>query len=107
MRPITDVLREIRKGRAVDLASRLLADVVRAVEETGNAGEVKIVLKVKPDEDTGVVKLVPSVTCKVPQPDIGEGIFFLSGDGSGDLLRTDPRQNEMFTDASERRPATA
>lgn len=107
MRPITDVLREIRKGRAVDLASRQLAEVVRAVEETGKPGEVTITLKVKPDEETGVLKLSPSVKCKVPQPDIGEAVFFAATDGSGDLLRTDPRQKEMFSEAGERQAGNA
>lgn len=106
MRPITDVLREIRKGRAVDLASRLLAEVTRAVQETGKPGEVTIVLKVKPDEEDGVLRLVASVECKRPEPDVGDAVFF--SDGTGDLLRTDPRQKEMFSEAgSERKAATA
>ena len=35
MRLITDVLRDIRKGRPVEEATMALADVVRAVDETG------------------------------------------------------------------------
>ena len=35
MRLITDVLRDIRRGRPVEEATTALADVVRAVDETG------------------------------------------------------------------------
>lgn len=98
MRPITDVLREIRRGRAVDQATRLLAEVVRAVDETHKAGEVTIKLKVKPDKDGGSGKMITClVTCKKPEMDIPEAIFF--SDSDGDLHRSDPSQSEMFTDA--------
>lgn len=53
MRLITDVLREIRKGRAVDQASRLLAELVRAVDETGKPGNITITLTVKPEKGGG------------------------------------------------------
>ena len=45
MRLITDVLREIRKGRPVEEATMALADVVRAVDETGKDGSVTIRLR--------------------------------------------------------------
>lgn len=42
MRLITDILREYRNGRAADMASRDLAECVRAVDETGKAAELTI-----------------------------------------------------------------
>ena len=42
MRLFTDILREIRKGRPVEEASHALADVVRAVDETGKPGSVTL-----------------------------------------------------------------
>jgi hypothetical protein len=56
MRPITDILREIRRGRAVDQATRLLSEVVLAVDETGKPGEVTITIKVKPAKEGGSEK---------------------------------------------------
>lgn len=101
MRLITDVLREIRKGRAVDQASRELAEVVRAVDETGKPGEVTIKLKVKPEKGGGSQKtIVAEVKSKKPTGDIPEAVFF--SDPDGDLHRTDPAQTEMFTEAGGR-----
>jgi hypothetical protein len=79
MRPITDVLRDIRRS-----------------------GELTITIKVKPDKDGGTGKMLScSVKCKKPVSDIPEAIFF--SDPHGDLHRTDPAQSEMFTEAP--RPA--
>jgi hypothetical protein len=44
MRPITDILREIRKGRCVDLASQRFAELIQAVDDTGKPGELTITL---------------------------------------------------------------
>lgn len=98
MRPITDVLREVRQGRAVVLASQLLADVVQAVDQTGKAGEVTIKIKVKPEKGGGSQKtLAVEVKAKKPELDIPEAVFF--SDAGGDLHRADPNQSEMFKEA--------
>jgi hypothetical protein len=98
MRPITDVLRDIRRGRAVEQATRLLAEIVRAVDETHKPGELTLKIKVKPDKDGGSGKtIVCEVKAKKPELDIPEAIFF--SDVDGDLHRTDPSQQEMFSDS--------
>lgn len=103
MRPITDVLREVRGGRAVALASRLLSEVVTAVDETGKTGSVTITIKVKPEKGGGSQKTIGvEVKVKRPEHDVPESIFF--SDADGDLHRTDPQQSEMFSDAT--RPAS-
>lgn len=97
MRPITDVMRDIRKGRAVDEASEQLAEVVRAVQATGKAGSVTIKLTVEPkpgEGDAFVIK--PEVSAKIPRPKLPDAIFFATDDG--DLVREDPNQREMFRD---------
>lgn len=100
MRPITDVLRDIRKGRAVDQASRLLAELVRAVDETNKKGTLTITLTVKPDKGGGSGKgIAVDVKSKKPVADIPEAIFY--SDPDGDLHRTDPAQSEMFTDTAK------
>ena len=94
MRLITDILREIRKGRPVEEASTALADVVRAVDETGKEGSVTIVLKVKPTKHGGPEKqLLCEVKANKPICDIPAAVFF--SDDEGDLFRIDPRQEEM------------
>lgn len=98
MKPITDVLREIRRGIAVEQATRLLGEIVRAVDETGKAGELTLTIKVKPDKGGGAGKGISvQVKAKKPEPDIPEAIFF--SDQDGDLHRVDPAQTEMFTEA--------
>lgn len=98
MRPFTDVLRDIRRGRAVDQATRLLAEVVRAVDETGKPGSVTLTLTVKPEKGGGSQKtIVAAVKAKKPEGDIPEAVFF--SDPAGDLHRTDPSQQEMFAEA--------
>lgn len=94
MRLITDILREIRKGRPVEEATNALADVVRAVDETGKEGSVTITLKVKPTKHGGPEKqLICEIKAKKPICDIAAAVFF--SDDEGDLFRVDPRQEEM------------
>lgn len=103
MKPITDVLREIRGGKAVKTLSRMFAEVVLAVDETGKPGELTIKLKVKPEKGGGSAKVISCVAnAKKPHDDIPEAIFF--SDAEGDLHRSDPAQAEMnLTDASQDR----
>lgn len=94
MRLFTDVLRDIRRGRPVEEATMVLADIVRAVDETGKEGSVTITLKVKPAKHGGPEKtLICEVKGKKPIADIAPAVFF--SDSDGDLHRIDPRQEEM------------
>lgn len=94
MRLITDILREIRKGRPVEEATMALADVVRAVDETGKDGSVTITLKIKAAKHGGPEKtLICEVKAKKPIAEIAPAVFF--SDQDGDLHRVDPRQEEM------------
>jgi hypothetical protein len=100
MRLITDVLRDIRKGRPVEEASMALADVVRAVDETGKEGSVTITLKVKPAKHGGPEKtLLAEVRAKKPIAEIAPAVFF--SDQHGDLHRYDPRQEEMALEEAD------
>lgn len=101
MRLITDVLRDIRKGRVVDSASEELARVVRAVLDTEKPGELTLKLKIKPQgkNDNALIVSV-AVASKVPQASLPDGLFF--ADLEGDLLRDDPTQQRLFADAKER-----
>lgn len=94
MRLFTDILRDIRKGRPVEEATMVLADVVRAVDETGKEGSVTVTLKIKPSKHGGPEKtLICEVKAKKPIAEIAPAVFF--SDKDGDLQRFDPRQEEM------------
>lgn len=101
MRPFTDVFREIRKGRAVDQATQLLAEVVAAVDATGKPGSVTVEMVVRPEKGGGNQKTIAvKIKAKRPEHDVPESVFF--SDVDGNLHRSDPDQAEMFGDASER-----
>jgi len=98
MRLITDILREYRNGRAADVASRKMAELVQAVDETGKSGTLTITFKVKPEKGGGSQKTIAcDVKAKMPESDLPEAVFF--SDEKGDLHRSDPTQREMFTEA--------
>ena len=104
MRLITDILRDIRKGRPVEEATQALADIVRAVDETGKPGSVTITLHVKPNKHGGPEKqLIAEIKAK--RPVRAPAIFF--SDRDGDLHRVDPNQEEMELEVatSHARPA--
>jgi hypothetical protein len=98
MRLITDILREYRNGRAADVASRKLAELVQAVDETGKGGTLTITFKVKPEKGGGSQKTIAcDVKAKMPESDLPDAVFF--SDEEGSLHRSDPTQREMFTEA--------
>lgn len=104
MRLITDILRDIRKGRPVEEATMALADVVKAVDETGKKGSVTITLEINPAKHGGPEKTINcKVTQKKPLSDIAPAVFF--SDEDGDLHRIDPRQEDMRFD--EARPPSS
>jgi hypothetical protein len=101
MRLITDILREYRNGKAADVASRKLAELVQAVDETGKAGTLTITFKVKPETGGGSQKTIAcDIKAKMPESDLPEAVFF--SDEEGNLHRSDPQQKEMFTEAKDR-----
>jgi hypothetical protein len=101
MRPITDIMREYRNGRAVDLMSKEFADLNEAVSETGLKGEITIKIKVAPAKGGGSERSVQiSVKSTIPRPELPPAVFY--ADSGGDLHRVDPAQTELrLKDAGE------
>lgn len=98
MRPITDVLRDIRRGAVVDSASEALAEVVKAVLDTDKPGELTLKIKIKPrGKGDNVLLISVDLNAKRPQADLPDAFFY--ADLDGDLLREDPTQVRMFADA--------
>lgn len=92
-----ETLRELRGGATIEELGDKLAEVVKAVRETGASGEVKLTLKVKPPKRRAgtaqYLTIEDEVTFKMPQPDRGDTVFFPLADGS--LSRQDPNQLEL------------
>ncbi len=102
MRPITDVLREMRKGRIVDDATEALTELVKAVDATNKPGALTLKLTVKPSKDGGWEKtLSAAISTSVPRPDLPDAVFFSNADGQ--LVRDDPDQRELFSDTERPR----
>lgn len=99
MKPFTDILREIRKGEAVNAATDELAELIRAVKATGKPGTLTLKLKVTPiGRDGKQVEITPDISMSAPSPALNKGIFFV--DDQGDLLRDDPDQRPLFEETS-------
>lgn len=106
MRPFTDVLRDMRKGRVVDAASEELAEVVRAVLDTGKAGSISLKLTIKPQgKGDNAVIVSAALSANKPQAALPDALFF--ADLDGDLLRDDPTQQRMFADVNENQGGAA
>lgn len=67
IKPITETLQHVRGGMLIIEASEQLAEVVRAVETTGKAGEITIKLQVKKLSRSGALEIIDKLTSKVPQ----------------------------------------
>lgn len=95
MKPITDVLREYRRGELVQNASHELAAVVAAVVNLRKPGSVTITLEIKPDKHSAKeVEVQATVTSKLPKRGMKSGTFFVGRDM--ELLRNDPDQIDAF-----------
>lgn len=92
IRPITDVLRDLRFGEALDEASDAFNALVQAVESTGKAGELTITLKLKPST-AGAIEVTDDIKAKVPKLAKGSSLFFATPEGN--LVKNDPRQMSL------------
>jgi hypothetical protein len=93
--PFNQHLVHLNRGALNDELTETLANVVKAVRETGKQGSLTLQLKIsmlnKRDEDT--IKITPTVKNSTPELDRGETIMWSTYDG--DLLRTDPDQMNL------------
>lgn len=82
LKPFADWLALQRKGSLANELAEALADLNRAVLETGKAGSVTLTIGVKPTGDEVSVIVTDKVTSKVPEADRGQSIFFIDEDGN-------------------------
>lgn len=91
------------RGRTHDELTRLLAQVVLAVQNTGKAGGLTLTVKITPAKNVeGMVRVEDKVKATVPELDRPASMFFVSGEG--ELCLDDPRQTSMFSIQGEETP---
>ncbi|MCH8530328.1 MAG: hypothetical protein LAT65_05710 [Saccharospirillum sp.] len=90
--PFSEQLSYMAKGSVNDEATEKLAELVKAVRTTGKKGSITLKIDVsmldKASEDA--MRLVGSVTAKLPELENPTTVMFSTHDG--DLLRDDPEQ---------------
>ena len=92
--PFADNLRYIGKGAINDELTEKMAELVKAVRETGKKGEItlKISVAMMASGNEDMVKLTPMVSAKIPETDSPVTIMYSTHDG--DLLREDPDKQQ-------------
>ena len=88
----TDVLAQLSSGQVVDDLNASLAEVTKAVEQSGKAGALTIKLTIAPNGDR-MVTFETTITAKTPKATLGKTVFYT--DDEGGVHRRDPRQHEM------------
>jgi hypothetical protein len=93
------------RGNKVDEASDELRKLIEAIDETGKGGEMSVTIKVAVQKDDPDIREITVETkCKMPKGKQLKSIFFT--DRNGGLVRTDPKQAEMFAEREQRGVAT-
>ncbi|GGF43982.1 hypothetical protein SAMN05216376_105218 [Mameliella alba] len=97
-----ELLQTFRRGELLREMDTRLAEVLEAIQETGNSGEITLKLPLKVNK-AGQIECVPQVTAKKPRRELGAGIYFLSDDAR--LSRRDPNQGDWLDEVESRRDA--
>jgi hypothetical protein len=90
---ILETCRNIGGGRFIDEASDKLADLIRAVNETGRTGKVELVISVKKATRGGAMHVTGKVKLTRPAEEPMEAMLFADEDGR--LLTEDPNQAKL------------
>ena len=90
-----ETILQLNNGAAVLELSAALAKVLAAVRESGKAGAVTFTITVKPASKgvTNVVMVEHQIKTKLPEPERGMTVFYLTEDNH--LVRNDPRQQQL------------
>ena len=84
-------LMDLRDGEVNDKLTNDLAKVVRAVDETGKAGEVSLRFRV--EREGRMMSVSVKASSKIPEHPISATLFHVGE--NGELLRDDPRQMHL------------
>lgn len=90
----TATVNTLRRGHTQDELSRALNELVNACRDTNKVGEITLKIKVRPDKSgNGQYFLEDAITCKKPEPERAQTIYF--GTPEGNLEREDPSQRSF------------
>lgn len=90
-RPITDTLRLLQGGVFLESCSDLLAETVKAVDQTGKAGKLTITLDMK--KSGGAMAITAKVTNKAPEAKPDEDLLWPTIEGN--LSLDNPAQRKL------------
>ena len=99
-----EFMQSFRRGELLREADDRMQEVLAAIQETGNSGEVTLKLPFKVNK-AGQIECVPQVTAKKPKRELGADIYFLNDDAR--LTRRDPNQQDWLDDIEARRDRAA
>ena len=92
-----NMLAGMKRGAVLSDLDDTLKEVLLAINDTGKAGEVVLKIKITPDGksdvDSPMYAVTETIAVKKPRKSRGVAKFF--GDEDGNLMRNDPRQQEM------------
>jgi|WetSurMetagenome_2_1015567.scaffolds.fasta_scaffold00090_12 hypothetical protein len=88
-RSFTETLADLAGGEILNDLTEQLAQVVKAVEETGKVGALTLTIKIGTNGE-GAMQVQADIKTKEPQPVRGTTILFHNSDGS--LTRNNPKQ---------------
>lgn len=91
-RIITDSLRHLQGGTFLEEASEQLAELVSAVDNTGKAGTITLVISVK-KMSKGAMGVTGQIKLRKPQEAPDATLMFPTPEGN--LLTEDPRQQKL------------
>ncbi|WP_020039703.1 hypothetical protein [Salipiger mucosus] len=81
-----------------------MSEVLAAIQDTGNSGEITVKLPFKVNK-AGQIECVPQITAKKPRREMGTGVYFLNDEAQ--LTRRDPNQQDWLDDMEARRDRAA
>lgn len=90
---ILETCRHIGGGTFIDQAGDKLAELIKAVNESGRAGKVELIIGVKKATRGGAMHITGKVRLTKPAEDPMEAMLFSDDDGR--LLTEDPYQNKL------------
>lgn len=90
---ILETCRNIGGGRFIDEASDKLAELIRAVNDSGRAGKVQLEINVKKATRGGAMHVTGKVKLTRPAEEPMEAMLFADEDGR--LLTEDPHQEKL------------
>ncbi len=90
-----ETILQLNNGAAVAELSAALEKVLAAVRESGKPGSITFIVTVKPASKgvTSVVMVESQIKTKLPEPERGMTVFYLTEDNR--LVRNDPRQQQL------------